>query len=139
MLLQDLGDAQPDVAVGAEGVEQKLPGDESFPLQRPYVDLLLAVRKRAVAWIHAALPGGDLCGGAGQHAVKTPGIHLMTSLNSVDVTFANVIGPGVKVFCRSGTDKLPGYCVFHSAHQDVFPALVLQRLVECVIQDSWTC
>lgn len=71
MLLQDLGDAQPDDAVGAEGVEQKLPGDEAFPLQRPHVDLFLAVRKGAVAGIQAALPGGDLCGDRGQRAVGT--------------------------------------------------------------------
>lgn len=46
--------------------------------------------------------------------------------DSVNVTFANVIGPGVKSFCWSRTDELPDACVVSSAHQNVFSTLVLQ-------------
>lgn len=60
VLLQDLGDRQPDVGVGAVGVEEQLPGDEALSLQSPHVDLLLAVRKRAVARIQTLLSHGDL-------------------------------------------------------------------------------
>lgn len=60
MLLEDLGNRQVDRAYGAEGVTEQLSANEALALQRPNIDLLLAVCKRAVARVPALLAHGNV-------------------------------------------------------------------------------
>ena len=60
MLLEDRGNRQVDRSYRAERVTKQLATYEAFTLQRPNVNLLLAVRKRAVTRVSALLSHGNI-------------------------------------------------------------------------------
>lgn len=66
MLLQDLGNSQPDVGVWPKRIEEQFSGNKSFPLQSPNINFFLAVCKCAVARIQAIFSNSHLCNTQGQ-------------------------------------------------------------------------
>lgn len=117
--LQKSGDTQCPPLRAAQRIKQQLSTQSAFPLLSPHIDLLLAVRKRAVLPILALLTLLYLCGTRQRENTQqninvmvikcvSDRLHIPALTPHGKHTLTEYKSPQEIVPCRSGPNPLPG-------------------------------